>query len=71
MATAFNTILAEALKAQKIITNADHIRSMTDDELAELFWIRVDCKLCPHRKSHCSDDCKGAWLSWLKKEYTE
>lgn len=49
-------------------TNADCIRAMSDEELAELFWIRADCKLCPNRKQYCSDDCKGAWLNWLKQE---
>ena len=34
-------------------TNADRIRSMSDEELAELWWERVDCGECPvHR------DCK-------------
>lgn len=49
-------------------TNADRIRSMSDEELAELFWIRADCNLCPNRKRYCSDDCKGAWLKWLHEE---
>lgn len=53
-----------------IVTNADRIRAMTDDELAELFWIRADCKLCPCKADHCSDDCKGAWLNWLRQEAT-
>lgn len=52
-------------------TNADRIRSMTDEELAELFWIRADCELCPNRKQYCSDDCKRAWLSWMKEEATD
>ena len=55
--------------AQK--TNADRIRSMTDEELAELFWIRADCELCPNKEPYCSDDCKKHWLDWLKKEATE
>ncbi len=50
------------------ITNADRIRGMGDEELAELFWILADCNLCPNRKRYCSDDCKGAWLKWLHEE---
>ena len=55
----------------KPITNADRIRSMTDEELAELFWIRADCELCPNKELHCSDDCKKHWLDWLKEEAKE
>ena len=53
---------------KRIITNADRIRSMTDEELAELFWIRADCELCPNKEPYCSDDCKKHWLDWLKEE---
>ena len=49
-------------------TNADRIRSMSDEELAEMFWNRADCELCPNRKAYCSDDCKKNWLDWLKQE---
>ena len=52
----------------KPVTNADRIRAMTDEELAELFWIRADCELCPNKEQHCSDDCKKHWLDWLKEE---
>jgi hypothetical protein len=38
-------------------TNADHIRSMTDEELAE--------KLCSQRLT------KDMWLYWLKRPYKE
>lgn len=52
-------------------TNADRIRSMTDEELAELFWIRADCKLCPNKETHCSDDCRKHWLDWLRQEVSD
>lgn len=50
---------------QKPMTNADHIRSMSDEELARI--------LSPHIavKSACScyKDWEGEILDWLKKPY--
>lgn len=55
---------------QKPITNADHIRAMTDEELAELWWERVDCGECPvHKECKLTgQDCKRLALDWLKQE---
>ena len=39
-------------------TNADHIRAMTDEELAE--WLSKNDPEC---------DPKEWWLRWLKQEY--
>ena len=56
-------------------TNADRIRSMSDEELASLFgvWVAdcdnndVPCKeYCSYYKS-----CGDAWLAWLKDEVSE
>lgn len=55
----------------KPTTNGDRIRSMSDEELAKLFWIRADCRTCPNKADHCLDDCRGAWLDWLKQEANE
>ena len=54
----------------KPITNADRIRSMTDEELAELWWERVDCGECPvHRDCRLTgQDCKQLALDWLRQE---
>ena len=54
----------------RIITNADRIRQMTDEELAGLWWERVDCVVCPvHRDCKMTgQDCKQLALSWLKQE---
>lgn len=57
-------------------TNADRIRAMTDEELADAFRLEG----CPKGKaiSDCSCDlmrepypneCKKCWLEWLKQEY--
>ena len=69
----FNTILAEALaRGKNVSTNADRIRAMSDEELAEkLTWIVPYCGDCPARIGNgeeCVIDCKKAWLAWLRKE---
>ena len=52
-------------------TNADRIRSMTDDEMASylyhVWWIAAWCK------GGCSGDesCEPCWLNWLKQEVKE
>ena len=52
-------------------TNADRIRGMSDEELAE-FEIERMC--CPHGKHGCKennltcDNCEQCWLDWMKQE---
>lgn len=57
------------------MTNADRIRSMTDDELAEWMAINTDCFFCKVKnKNICSLDegtCTEEWLSWLKSPVEE
>ena len=55
-----------------IVTNADRIRAMTDEELAELVCDHV-CMLCPiegceGRIEEGRKKCKQHWLDWLKRE---
>lgn len=57
---------------QKPMTNADRIRSMTDEELAEWISEYTDC-LCGIHKPGCSKTkgtCVATWLDWLKQEAT-
>ena len=58
-------------------TNADHIRSMTDDELANEFggWERF-VPTCPRKAPHCKmadlgEDCTKCFLEWLKLPFKE
>lgn len=56
-------------KEHRTQTNADRIRSMTDEELAE--W--VNYLHCPHYEDYdypC-DDCEKCWLEWLQAESGE
>lgn len=48
-------------------TNADHIRAMTDEELAK--WLSKMGCLYPDRYD-CKSSCKEGlcWLSWLRQE---
>lgn len=54
------------------MTNADKIRAMTDEELAEWFCDNVSCGCaCLAICKDCGRDdksCTQAWLDWLKQE---
>ena len=50
-------------------TNADHIRSMTDEELAELLLNGNATLVCPNGCDGCNGDCEGRMLDWLKQPY--
>lgn len=49
-------------------TNADCIRAMSDEELAEHIWQKFGC---PEGKDHVTcgyfGDCKDCWLDWLQQ----
>ena len=54
-------------------TNADRIRSMTDEEMAE--WMAKYCErktvFCPNFGAHdCQESCEQCWLDWLRTEVT-
>lgn len=49
-------------------TNADRIRSMSDEELAEKFFL-FPCVHVLDDKVICKDDgCKKCWMRWLREE---
>ena len=58
------------------MTNAEKIRSMTDDELAKLIGPGFDCQNCPARSAACTEyheddavpECWELVLIWLKQE---
>ena len=52
---------------QRKQTNADRIRAMTDEELAE--WLPFKMGAC-NMNEKCGNDCTCdvCWLDWLKQE---
>lgn len=49
-------------------TNADRIRAMTDEELAEFL---AEYR-CTHKAPHCMEaNCAQCWLEWLRQETEE
>lgn len=58
------------LQVKPIITNADRIRAMSDEELAE--WIaHPKISYCQHDICNGETDCAECALVWLKQEATE
>lgn len=56
------------------MTHADRIRAMTDEELAQIIAVNVDCGSCMDflSRNDCAvKSCKCAWLDWLKQEVEE
>lgn len=60
---------AHYLEERKPMTNADRIRSMTDEELAEFLETVNSCS-CSFAmgKSPCDADGCPCWIEWLKEE---
>lgn len=59
---------------QKPITNADRIRGMSNEELAEFMANKIDCQYCSVRSAWCTESeasCKTNWLDWLRQEARE
>ena len=57
-------------------TNADRIRAMTDEELAEWITELTDYAVYPHTRKDApcisiGQTCTASWLEWLKQEASE
>jgi len=57
---------------RKPLTNADAIRAMSDEELADV----LQRAMIPPKGRNCStkcewNKCRDCWLDWLKSEVTE
>ena len=61
----------------KIVTNADRIRQMSDEELARFINFHTDCENCPAARvcednyALSSDVCMAGIQKWLKQEVTD
>lgn len=68
----YTTIATDSVLITGQKTNADRIRAMTDEELAEQMCDHT-CMLCPiegceGRIEEGRKKCKQYWLDWLKQE---
>lgn len=50
------------------MTNAEKIRHMTDEEIAEWLCTETGCCNCKYLFSNKCKDGKNPWLDWLKRE---
>lgn len=67
-----------AYEERKPMTNADRIRAMSDEELAEMLsrsgkYFCCDTTKCDPRSERCDygDECYDCWLDWLRQEATD
>ena len=50
-------------------SNADRIRAMSDEKLAEFLATNADCVWCVAKPdTQDCDQCGKVWLDWLRKE---
>ena len=57
------------IEVEKPVTNADRIRSMTDEEMASILTDDF-CELICSSPVACNGDCEAKMFEWLKKEAT-
>lgn len=63
--------------AQKVLaappTNADHIRSMSDEELAQFIpnWSYTDACKCGEHYVDCNNECEKCVADWLQQPAKE
>ena len=52
------------------MTNAEYIRSMTDEQLSDFFAYIIDCWHCPiYDDCRIEKKCDNALFGWLKQEH--
>lgn len=49
-----------------VVTNADRIRAMSDEELIAFFVLEDKCPPERYSSKKC-DSCKDCWINWLKE----
>ena len=53
-------------------TNADRLRAMTDEELADHFaYYKFICPSNIENSEQCIKECEKCWMNWLKQAATE
>ena len=67
-----DTFVVRCDKYQKLITNSDKIRSMTDEDLSTFLGSGcLPISTMEHCKSGDKYCCRDCWLSWLKSPAEE
>lgn len=63
--------IIDCAPSEKPQTNADRIRAMSDEELADFIDREFGC--CPPTGDceKMSNDCKACWIDWLKQSVKE
>ena len=56
---------------RKTKTNADRIRTMTDEELAEWIAYRQGCYERQGKRCSKYGTCRDCWFDWLKEEASD
>lgn len=69
MQNAIDKFKSEVRKELGVQSNADRIRAMSDEELAEFFiHTRTNCEICNCLTNECLMDCSNGILEWLQSE---
>lgn len=55
----------------KIVTNADRIRAMSDEELAVFLHMHINCGVCSHFSNCNFNECEDGLLKWLQAPVEE
>lgn len=67
---AYNEAAEERRKEEHHMTNADKVRQMTDEELADI--MQGQCACCAYQLTGCTErECKDGAYKWLKQEARE
>lgn len=63
----------EVQKKSRVATNADHIRAMSDEELAKFIpnWSYTDACKCGEHYVDCNNECEKCVAEWLQQPYEE
>lgn len=63
--------IIDCTPSEKPQTNADRIRAMSDEELADLTIREIGYCAPTGDCEKTSNDCKACWLDWLKQPVEE
>lgn len=68
---ALNAAINALSECKKPKTNADRIRQMTDEELAEWLDLHGECNQCAYHPAQCKTECNEGHLKWRERRLTK